>query len=160
MHSNGHSVLSNVRPILLTHLLTSTNTNRLSYVKGVGEWRCWAVALAPRTTTAPISSHLAHGFSQISRDGLRPSPGSVDGMAAAAALSARSRERSAGALMAHPSDRNVSRVCVIKLSHTAANEGKRIMFDTRKSFRFAPIDCSTTTFDLSHDDESSASMSG
>src|SRR5260221_3521228 len=59
---------------------------------------CCATALARQTTTAPIFSHLAHVFSQIStRDGLRPS---VDGIAAAAPLSARSRQRSAGALTA------------------------------------------------------------
>jgi len=160
MRSNGHSGPSEAQPILLTHLITSTNTTRLSCVKGAGESTCCAVALARRTTTAPISSHLAHVFSQTStRDRLRPSSASVDGTAAATALSARSRQSSAGALTARPSSRNASRMCVTKVSHAAANEGRCTIFDTRKSFRIAPIDCSATTFDSSHDDESSAVLS-
>ena len=98
MRSNGHSEPSKAQPILLTHLITSTNTTRLSCVKG------------------------------------------------------------AGALTARPSSRSVSRVCVTKVSHAAANEGKGMIFDTRRSFWITPIDCSTTTFDSSHDDESSAGL--
>ena len=80
MRSNGHSAPSDVRPILLTHLITSTSTTRLSYVKGAGESTYCAVELARRTPTEPISSHLAYVFSQIpTRDGMRPSSASVDG---------------------------------------------------------------------------------
>jgi len=34
-----------------------------------------------------------------------------------------------------------------------------MIFDTRKSFRIVLIDCSVTTFNSSHDDESSAVLS-
>ena len=46
-----------------------------------------------------------------------------------------------------------------KVSHATENEGKHIIFDTEKSFRVAPIDCSATIFDSSHDGESSAHLS-
>jgi hypothetical protein len=42
---------------------------------------------------------------------------------------------------------------VTKVSYTAPNEGKFMIFDMRKSLMIAPIDCSETTFDSSHEDD-------
>ena len=59
----------------------------------------------------------------------------------------------ADALTARPSSKNASRICVTKVSHTAGNEDKHMIFDTRKSFMIAPIDCNATTFDSSQDED-------
>jgi hypothetical protein len=82
--------------------------------------------------------------------------------AVAAALSDRSRQRNAGALTARLSSKNAPRMWAMKVSYTAPNEGKFMIFDIRKSLMIAPIDCGETAFDLSHeydDDESDARVS-